>query len=292
MNRKKLVLLLTVFVSVLALLAAVSGIIWQGEGVSYTHQSVRGDWIEIYGKGLYQHDGLLIGAGNRGVDVVVTLLGIPLLLLSARAFSRGSFRGALLLMGMLAYFLYVYATHALATAYNSLFLVYVALFSASFYGFVLLWNSLDLEIFTSIISEKMPHKRISKILIATGVLTLAVWLEAPLNALFNQRTPELSGGTTLVTHALDLAIMVPAFFISGACVARRKALGFLMAVPLLVVLAMLVPSVILSTISQIFAGFQLTLPQLLGYISGFVILGIFAIWAIVALLRNLTEASE
>jgi hypothetical protein len=43
-------------------------------------------------------------------------------------YRRGSLRGRLLLIGILTYFLYVYASIAFGAAYNALFLVYVGLF--------------------------------------------------------------------------------------------------------------------------------------------------------------------
>lgn len=47
------------------------------------------------------------------------------------------------MLGALAYFLYVYATLALNAAYNDLFLVYVALFSASFFALAAVVASID-----------------------------------------------------------------------------------------------------------------------------------------------------
>ena len=51
----------------------------------------------------------------------------------------------ILLTGILAYFLYYGASLGLGTAYNRLFLVYIALFSASFYAFILAFTAFDLD---------------------------------------------------------------------------------------------------------------------------------------------------
>jgi hypothetical protein len=51
----------------------------------------------------------------------------------------------LVLTGALTWFLYVGASYALgAVAYNNLFLIYVALFSASLFAFVLALTSIDI----------------------------------------------------------------------------------------------------------------------------------------------------
>ena len=85
----------------------------------------------IHGEGLYRYDSLFTGAGNRGVDAVTLLLGVPLLLLALDRYRRGSARGALLLLACLGYFAYVFTSMAFGVAWNELFLVYVALLSAS-----------------------------------------------------------------------------------------------------------------------------------------------------------------
>jgi hypothetical protein len=62
---------------------------------------------------------------------VTLLLAVPLLCGAAFALRRGSRRGGLLLLAIVAWFLYTTATYALSVAFNELFLIYVTLFSAS-----------------------------------------------------------------------------------------------------------------------------------------------------------------
>ena len=72
------------------------------------------------------------------------------------AHQRGSLRGGILLTGALAYFLYYGASLGLGTAYNRLFLVYIALFSASFYAFILAFTAFDLDSLAERISPRVP----------------------------------------------------------------------------------------------------------------------------------------
>ena len=111
---------------------------WQDDGNSFTHTSVRGEAVEIYGKGIYRFDSLLMGAGNRGVDAVVLIVAIPFFLITVMFYLRSSLRAGMLLLGMLGYFLYIYGTLSLGAAYNAFFVLYVVLFSASFYAFIVL----------------------------------------------------------------------------------------------------------------------------------------------------------
>ena len=138
-------LALCALIGLLAALAATTGLLWQGTdaGSALTVTSVRGQTVQLVGEGLYRYDSLLAGAGFRGVDVVVLVIGLPLLAVSAWLAGRESLRGRLLLVGTLGFFLYQYASMALGAAYNELFLVYIVLFSASLFAFVLAYATID-----------------------------------------------------------------------------------------------------------------------------------------------------
>lgn len=274
----------------LALVAAGTGLLFHDGGAPYGFTTLRGETAMIYGQGLYRYDSLMAGSGQRGVDLLTLLVGVPLLVVATLRYRRRSARGGLLLSGALVYFLYVYATLSFGTAFNALFLVYVALFSASFYALILLVASADIPRFTSHLADGLPHRRIGVFLIASGLLTLVIWLEAPLTSFLTGRPPVLLGhATTLVTHGLDLAIIVPAAFTAGTLVLRRDPRGYLIAVPLLILIAMLVPAIIAMTVSQLQAGVVFTTAEWVGPISGFLVLGGLGIWITAGVLRRLPD---
>ena len=136
MKPSNTVIWLSVLIAVLALVATGTALLWQDGGSPFPFTTLRGETAQMYGQGLYRYDSLFTGAGYKGQDTVTLVLGIPLLVVCTLLYRRGSLRGSWLLMGMLGYFLYVYASMALAAAYNVLFLVYVALFSASLFAFI------------------------------------------------------------------------------------------------------------------------------------------------------------
>ena len=72
------------------------------------------------------------------------------------------------LTSVLAYFLYVYSNVALSIAYNNLFLVYVALFSASLFAFALTVRSIDLEIMTPRFSPHLSRRAPAIFMFAAG----------------------------------------------------------------------------------------------------------------------------
>lgn len=75
-----------------------------------------------------------------------------------------------------------------------------------------------------------------------------------------------------------------AFFWGGSAGCDR---GYLIAFPLLVIIILLAPQIILSTIFQRTAGVPFTTGEMVGPVAGFVVLGFIATWLLVSLLRDL-----
>lgn len=282
---------LAILIAVLALVATTVALFWQDGGSPFPFTTLRGETAQMYGQGLYRLDSLFTGAGYKGQDTVTLVLGIPLLVICTVLYRRGSLRGGWLLMGTLGYFLYVYASMALAAAYNVLFLVYVALFSASLFSFVLAFAGLDLQAVAAPFTARLPRRGIAIFMFLCGALTFVVWLEPLVTALIQGAPPKrLDASTTRVTDALDLGIIVPSTFLAGALLLRRNVQGYRIAFPLLVLIVMLLPGITLSTVNQIAAGVVFTPGEIVGPISGFLVLGLIAVAIIVVMLRAMPPA--
>lgn len=279
---------LALVVAALALVAATAGLFSSGGASPDEVVTVRGERVELYGEGVYRYDSLFKGAGNRGTDSVTLLVSVPLLLASTLLYARGSLRGGLLLIGAIGWFLYVYASMALgAAAYNGLFLVYVVIFSASLWAFLLAFSSLDFASLRARLGP-LPWRAVGAFLIASGVLTLGVWLTPLLGSLLAGEAPKLlDTSTTMVTEALDLAVITPATLAAGVLVLRRSALGYVLALTLIVVLVNLGPAIAAQTISQESAGVEFTTAEIVGPITGFLILFVISIVLLVLLVRAL-----
>jgi hypothetical protein len=287
------VIWLASLIAALSLVVAGVGLFWQDSGSPSSIITVRGESAQVYGQGLYRYDSVFLGSGNQGTDAVVLALGIPLLVLSTVLYRRGSVRGGLLLLGTLFYFFYVYTSYSLGVAYNELFLVYVALFSASLYAFVLTFTSFDMEALPAHFTSGLPRRVPALFMLASGLVTLVVWSSPLLVALSQGHMPDrLDHYTTKVTEALDIAIIVPAAFASGWLILRRAPLGYLIAFALLILEAMLAPLIVAQTVSQLAAGVSFPPGQIVGMIGGFSVLAVMAIWVIVALNRNISDSAE
>lgn len=289
MNSSNTVLVLVGLVAVLALIASGSGLLWVGDGEPVTFTTLRGQRVQLYGRGLYRYDSLFNGAGNRGVDAIVFFLAVPLLIACAVLYRRGSLRGGLMLLGTLGYLLYVYVSFAFNAAYNPLFLVYVALFASSFFAFILAFASVDLQGIPAHWLPNLPRRGLAIFMFAGGAVTLFVWGEPLVTSLLrNHPPPLLDSYTTMVTYGLDLAIITPCTFLCGILVWRREPLGYVIAFPLLVLIILLLPQIGAQTMFQLAAGVSLTPGQIIGPIAGFAVLGLVAAGLLVSILRNMS----
>lgn len=284
---------LSALIAMLALIAASTGLFWQDGGQPFIFTSLRGQPVQIYGQGLYRYDTLFIGAANKANDVVTLILGIPLLVITTVLYRRGSLRASLLLLGTLFYFLYLYGTYAAGIAFNRLFLVYIALFSASLFAFVLIFTSIDRQMLSARLSAHAPQRGLAIFMLVSGLVTLVIWLQPLVGALLQNKAPELLGTYTItITDVLDLSIITPATIIAGVLLLLRRAiLGYLIAFALLVLEVMLAPMITAATISQLSAGIAFSTGAIVGPIMGFLILALVAAWMLVALLRSISPAS-
>jgi hypothetical protein len=281
------VVVLSCAVALLALAAAGAGLLLEAPGGPVAVTTVRGESVELYGEGLYRYDPLFRGAANRGTDAVVLGFALPLLLAATGLYLRNSRRGALLLLGALAWFGYLYANMALGTAFNEFFLVYVLLFAVSLYGFLALLGQLRRHRPFADPLRPLPHRLLAGFLGAAGSVTVVAWTVPLLGDLLSGDPPErLETSTTMVTDALDLAVVAPACFAVAWLLWQRRALGLLLAVPLLVMLVVLGPVIAGQTLSQAWAGVELTTAEIAGPLAGFLVLAAGAAVLLATLLRG------
>ena len=213
---------------VLALIATLAGI-WPSEGQPYPLTNFRGEQVTINARGLYYWDTLSTAAQMQANDLVALVLGLPLLAVSFWLAQRGSLRGRLLLTGTLGFFLYTYASMCFGTAYNQLFLVYVVLFTASLYAFILSMMSIDLQSLPAHFSEKLPRGWISGLLFFAAAFLALAWLGRIAASFQPGAVPALENTTTMFIQAMDLGLVVPLCVLSAILLLRRSTWGYLLA---------------------------------------------------------------
>lgn len=223
--------ILVIASAVLASFASLAGLFWPAGAESWpsAFQSVRGEWIQLQGTGLYRYDSAAVAAQGQASDLVTLVLAVPLLLASLFLCERNSFRGRLLMAGTLGYFLYTYVSYAFLWMYNPLFLVYTALMSMSLFAFILAIRDLDMDTMPARFDNRLPVRLLGGFQLFIAFALTAMWLGKILPTLDGGSVPVgLEHYTTLVIQAMDLGIIVPTAVLSGVSLMRRRPIGYLL----------------------------------------------------------------
>lgn len=228
MKNQSILKWLVPLIGILALIAASAGLFYKFPGESYPYTNHRGESVMINGQGLYYYDTVSSAAQVQANDLITLIVGLPLLIVSAWLAFRGSLRGRLLLTGTLGFFLYTYMSMATLASYNSLFLIYVAIFGLSLYAFILSMMSFDLKTLPQSFSEQLPRKWIAALMFLVGGFLSLAWLGRIVPPLLKNQTPALENATTLIIQFMDLGLIVPLAFIGGFLLLRRNAWGYLL----------------------------------------------------------------
>jgi len=255
MKLNHIVIRLALIIIPLALIAAGTGIFWQGTGEPYPFETLRGETVTIRGHGLYQYDTVNSSSQEIGTDIVTLLIGIPLLLTGIFLSRKGTLRGQLLLTGALGYFLYTYGAMCFLTAFNPLFLVYVALFSLSLFGFILSMKNLNVDEVARHISNGFPRRAIASYFIIVAVFLTLAWLGLVASPSLTWTPPAgLESAITMVIQAMDLGVIVPTSLITATLLLKKQAWGYALSSVMLLKILTMGAALIAMIIGQILAS--------------------------------------
>jgi hypothetical protein len=234
MKTNKIIIRLAIIIIPLAILAAGAGLFWQGSGEPFPFTSLRGESVMIRGHGLYYYDTVNSSSQEIGQDATTLIVGIPLLLTSIILARKGSLRGKLMLTGALGYFLYTYASMSFLTAFNPLYLVYVALFSLSLFGFILSLKGIDPNEVVKQLSDKFPRRTIAVYFTVVAAFLTLAWLGLVVPPILNGKPPAgLETAITMVIQSLDLGVIVPTSLLTAILLFKKRSWGYSLAVVVL-----------------------------------------------------------
>lgn len=185
-------------------------------------------------KGTYARETTSNALQSVGQDIENSI-AVNTLLLAVYFVSKGSVRAFLLWIGVLIALLYSYVIYAFAVHFNSLFLVYVAILGLSFYTLVVSLIRLPLDRLQP--SFTATTRAVSVFLAVVAILFYLQWLSEDIPALLARKIPQSvmeNGLLTNPVHVLDMGLLLPAMLITAILLWRRKLLGYLLAIPLLV----------------------------------------------------------
>lgn len=190
-------------------------------------------------------------------DLTILLIGVPVLALGLWLAIRGSLRGYVVWLGALSYMTYMWSTFAFSVAWNEFFLGYIVLFSLSLFTLVGGFARID----ETVVNQEL-HGRISPVMYSGFLWIIAIglallWLGDLVPPMVEGTPPtivEELGEQATVSHAIDLAIVVPALAIAGYLLWKKQPWGYVFAGVTLLLGALLAPTITAMTIVLVLEG--------------------------------------
>lgn len=247
---------------------------WSGLiGVLVTAASLTG----LLGSAPYEQETENWATQARGQDIG-NLVAVAVLAISGFSYARGSFRASLVWVGALLYLVYAYIVYSLAVHFNDLFLVYVAILGLASYA---LMFSLDRLRSRDAAFPGSPVRKLAGFtLSALGVLFALLWLSELIPAVIEREVPQsvLDAGLWVnPIHVIDLAIVLPAFVITGYLAVKGNRSGLFFVGPWLVFSALMGSSIVAAMVMMAAEGSDNVFPPMV-MVSAVVVASVYAAW--------------
>lgn len=288
-NRDKSLHLVTLLIIVFSIITSAIGLLYTTGGETYDFVNQYGDIVKIYGDGLYAHDSYFMAPIFRGTDFTILFIAIPILISALILdIKRKGLKNRIFLMSVISLFTYYSASIAFGVTYNILHLIYIALFSSSFFGLIIAINTLDKEQVKNSIGDKLPIKGIYVFLLLTGISLIVAWLPDIIKSLVLGRSLELIEIYTIqITYVLDMGIIAPTALISLFELKKRSSIGYIL-IPLLLTVCTVVGIMIpIQTAFQIRGGLSLPIGAIVTKMATFIVLALFALYLNIKFYRNM-----
>lgn len=240
-------------------------------------ETARGALVTLYGDGLYAADTWLVGTGNRGQDVALLLVDIPILLAVLAWHRRASALSTAVLTGVVGFFTYFYVSMVFATAQNRLFPLYVL--TAAVAGATLLATvaRLDVRAVAGALPGRPGRGVLAGYLFAVAAALTLAWLPTMLGVALTGEVAEHVGPyTSSVTEALDLGLVVPLAVFAAVQLRRGTDLGEVLTLVMLVVNVCIGTLLMGQGVAQLLSDVPLTTAEIVAKMATFAALTLVA----------------
>ena len=279
----------TFLIIVLGILTSAIGLLYTTGGKAFYFMNQYGDNVKIYGDGLYARDSYFMAPILRGTDFTIICFAIPILIIAlVLDVKKKKLKNRLFLMSIISLFTYYSASIVFGVTYNILHLVYIALFSASFFGLIIAIMSIDKKQIVENMGDVLPYKGIYIFLVLTGSALIVAWLPDIINSIMLGRSLALIEVYTIqITYVLDMGIIAPAAWICLFQLKKRSGMGYILLVILLTVCSIIGIMLPIQTAFQLIAGISLPIAVIVTKVGIFVLLAFFALYFNIKFFRNM-----
>lgn len=222
-------------VAVLMATAAAIGVFARGDGAALATTSIRGEPYAYVTSGVYAYNAARVVAEGVGWDWFTLLFAAPALLVVTPAVARGSLRGRLLALGLLAYGFYQYFMYAVTWAFGPLFPLFIVIYAASLIAAARILTTLPVHELPARLGPRFPRRGMAAVATIIAVALVGMWsarIVAGLRGDWDGAV--LLGSTTMVIPAMDLGLVVPLCLWTAHAIRRGRPIGYLLAAILVV----------------------------------------------------------
>jgi hypothetical protein len=221
--------------TLLVMVTAIIGVFFRGEMIAVEVQSVRGETYRMITNGIYRFNSERMVAEGVGWNIFTLFIACPAMLVLLPHIFRGSDRAKVLSIGILAYFFYQYLMYSVGWAFGPLLVPFIFIYSISLSVVFWILSTLDTGSIAEQIKTGFPRAGIITLCLVIAAMLILMWTKRIIAGLTGDwENAMLSGQTTLTVQALDLGLIVPFALITAILVWKRKALGYLLSVVLVV----------------------------------------------------------
>jgi hypothetical protein len=174
---------------------------------------------------------------SLGQDIIDCFLVTPVLVIAVFLIVKGNTKAYDIWGGVNLYLTYTYLIYCFAVHFNSFFLIYCIILGLSFYSSVLFFYRLVQEKKEPPVNGRSFYKTTAIYFIAIAVVFSLLWLKDIIPAVLHNQTPAILNETELLTspvHVIDLSIFLPALFVTGFLMLKKKEIALKLAPALLV----------------------------------------------------------
>lgn len=284
---------LVICIILLLMVITVVGVFSYGTDKSFMFLNQYGDNVKIFGSGIYTHDSYFKAPILIGSDFTMLIVVVPMMVTAlVGEIKHRTQKTKLFLIAVVATVLYYAASISFGVTYNSLLLLYIALFSGSLFGLIALIRSIDPVELRKTQTWKLPTKGLQIFLILSGIALFVAWLPDIIPTLFSGKSLLLiENYTTEITYAIDMGIISPMIFVCLHLLKKKDGIGDILLAITLTLCAVMGAMLPMQTIYQTMAGIVIPIPVMVIKVGLFVILAMFAVYFDIKLFKHLGNST-
>ena len=256
---------------------------------SYIISNQYGNDVKIFGSGIYAHDSYFKAPIFIGSDFTMLFLVVPMAIITLiNEIKKRTIKSKLALISVVGTILYYSTSIVFGVTYNALHLAYIALFSSTFFAFIILLKSIRIDELRRMQKWILPSRGLSIFLILTGIALFVAWLPDIFTSLVNKESLALiEVYTTEITYVLDMGIISPTIFICLYLLKKKDGMGDVLLAIILNLCSVIGIMLPVQSVFQKLAGIEIPIQALITKLGIFVVLASVALYFNIRLYKNI-----